>query len=120
MSAPFVDILFASQYKLSYDENFNSTIVSFSFDKPVVEYKINLLGISPNTGTILDVQRKDIQELSYYTVDQVDELTVLDVMAFDEDITLTDEIVAEELSLGENRINIYGLGTNNLWTPYEE
>lgn len=117
---PQVEIHSINNYKISRETNMDNALVTFSFDIPVVEFTVNVLGTSHTSGKVAEYGSRTVDEMKKYTVDEIANFTVDDSRA----ILNTTEIVAEidwsELyQEGENRVNIYGRSLDNEWTPYE-
>lgn len=120
MNSPNVEIKHISNYKISDEVGKNNSLVTFSFDEPIVEYKVNVLGVSPNTGKVVESGSRTVDEMKNYTVDQMLNFTVDDARSISPETDIIGEIDWTELyQEGENRINIYGRNLNNEWTPYE-
>lgn len=94
---PFVAIEEISKMKISDEDGMNQSIISFSFDQDVTEWKVMVNGTSWDTGTVADSGFSG-------TANQ----------------TITATIDWTELyQEGSNRINIYGKNSGGSWTPYE-
>ncbi|AYP68275.1 hypothetical protein PQE75_gp204 [Bacillus phage vB_BcoS-136] len=95
---PIVNVESSNFYKISNNQSMDSAIVSFSFNQDVEEYKLNLLGVSHDTGTNI----------------------VLEFGSYNKDVTIIQAIYYDNiLQEGENRINIYGKNKDGIWTPYD-
>lgn len=120
MPSPIVNLKNVSAYKISGKDGINKSLATFSFDVPVVEFKVNVLGISHSTGKVAEYGSRTVDEMKNYTVDQMLNFTVDDARAISNTTDIIAEIDWTELyQEGENRVNIYGRSLNNEWTPYE-
>ncbi|MBO0962391.1 hypothetical protein J1P26_22065 [Neobacillus sp. MM2021_6] len=93
---PAVTIVSTSRSKLSDEVGMNQSIITFKFDQDVTEWRVRVLGIDPNTGTLADSGG---------------------AVAANTNITASVEW-NELYQEGQNRINIYGKGKDGSWTAY--
>jgi Concanavalin A-like lectin/glucanases superfamily len=93
---PSVNFIDVDTYKVSRILGFDLTTVRFKFDKDVTEWKVNLLGTSHDTGTLLDSGASLTANTEGFSVVYGTELS----------------------SEGQNRINVYGKDADGNWTPY--
>jgi hypothetical protein len=98
-TSPIVTIISKTKEKISTLEGMSISLVTFKFDKDVVEYKVNVLGTSHDTGYT------GIHDTTGVSADEEIQIVILD-----------DYLVQE----GLNRVNIYGKDIEGNWTPYEE
>lgn len=95
---PNVTILSVSEEKISNQPNKNVSIIEFMFDKPVLEWRVNVFGSSWDTGFLADSGgASQANEPLFAEIDWT-------------------ELQQE----GKNKINIYGKDFNGNWTPYVE
>lgn len=95
--APGVTILSASRAKVSSVAGMNSSVLTLKFNEAVTAWKINLNGVSHNTGTTVESggavnANTEFQAIIYHT-----------------------DLNTE----GQNRLNIYGCDAAGNWTPYQ-
>lgn len=116
-----VDYLDVSTYKVSLIPGKNVCLASFSFNGPVQAYSVNLLGVSHDTGTLLDYESKSVANLAGNSVVTAAGVSVKDTRAFDAGLNFTTQIEGSELyQEGENRINIYGQDADTgVWMTYQ-
>lgn len=94
---PVFQLISTSSPKISDEPTKNISTVKFKFDMDVTSWKVNVLGVSPDTGILIDSGN-----------------TVL------KDTEITIQIDWTELQQeGVNRINIYGYN-GVFWTPYDD
>lgn len=118
---PKVTIQSVSRYKISDENEVNNSLVTFSFDIPIVEFTVNVLGVSHSTGKVAEHGSRTIDEMRNYTVDEMLNFTVDDSRAFSSATDIIAEIDWTKLyQEGDNRVNIYGRSLDNEWTPYEK
>ena len=119
MPRPVVDIQEVTAYRLSLQEGHNSTLATFTFDRDVQAFSINHLGVSPDTGIVIDSLYKNVENLAMRSVLDISQITVADARKIDASVVITTQIDAFVLtSEGANRINVYGQGLDGLWTLY--
>lgn len=95
---PNVTILSVSEEKISNQPDKNVSIIEFMFDKPVLEWRVNVFGSSWDTGFLADSGgASQANEPLFAEIDWT-------------------ELQQE----GKNKINIYGKDFNGNWTPYVE
>lgn len=97
-TAPKVSIVSISKSKISGQSGMNQSIITVKFDKDITRCVARLNGSSYDTGTI------------------VHDVTA-SILANTEVQVIIDR--SELASEGQNKINIYGQGTDGTWTPYE-
>lgn len=95
---PKVVSLSSDTFKVSHIIGFDVSLVKFKFDKDVVEWRINQLGSSHDTGVV-------IESGSNVTAN-------VEIVAAVNSTDLTSE--------GQNRLNIYGKDVDGNWTSYED
>jgi hypothetical protein len=96
-SEPIVTIVSVSVTKISDETGKNACNVTFSFDQDIVEYTVNVLGTSHDSGTVADS-------------------AVSNVTANTE---ITAEIDYTELyQEGNDQVNIYGKNASGTWSSY--
>lgn len=119
-TSPNPTIINISKNTISDELNMNRAYATFSFDVPVVEFKVNVLGVSHSTGRVAEYGSRTVDEMKNYTVDQLLSFTIDDARSISSGTEIIAEIDWTELyQEGENRVNIYGRSLNNEWTPYE-
>lgn len=117
---PTVTIHSVNKYKISKENEMDNALVTFSFDIPVVEFTVNVLGTSHSSGQVAEYGSRTVDEMSKYTVDDMMSFTVDDSSAISNNTEIVAEIDWTELyQEGENRVNIYGRSLDNEWSPYE-
>jgi hypothetical protein len=94
-STPSVTVTSISKQKISDEVGMNASVIKFTFDTDVTAWKVNVMGVSYDTGTVAD---------SGGAVTAGAEVTA---------VVSWDELYQE----GDNRVNIYGQ-TAGGWTPY--
>lgn len=116
MAGPTVTSAIPSRTKLSDEVGFTHSYIDIEFDVPVQEFRLNLLGVSYDTGTIVHQESKDVSNLSLKTVGESQSLSVKEIREFDGIVTA--EVDYTELGQeGSNKINIYGQSqVTKVWT----
>lgn len=144
MPHPKVKIHEVTRFKISSVPGNDVSYVKFSFDRPVVEYSVNVLGTSHNTGIIAGRGRKTVDQYKDKTLDELSERVLVEELynfiinniqeqtlkefyerTVDEIATYRkDEIIVEEVDYtevyqeGVNRVNLYGKSKEGIWTLY--
>ena len=95
-SPPLVKSINPSKRKISGINDSSQSIITIQFDKDVTEYVARLNGSSFDTGQVVHVGGAILANTNTYVIIDWDELD----------------------NEGENRINIYGKGSDGQWTPY--
>lgn len=117
---PNVNIHSISNTKISDEQDYDKSVITFSFDVPVVEFTVNVLGTSYSSGKVAEKGSKTVDEMMKYSVDEMLSFTVDSSMSFSSGEELSAEVDWTELyQEGDNRVNIYGRSLNNEWTLYE-
>lgn len=93
---PTVSSLALSLYKVSSQIGFDVTTLSFKFDQDITEWRAVLLGVSHETGTVLDSGGATTADNEVFGV-------------------IDSSSLYQE---GQNRVNIYGKNASGDWTPY--
>lgn len=95
---PAPEIIYVSRYVISSHDGFNKSMVDFAFDRDVSEWRVNVEGVSHDTG-------RTAASGQYVPANTI----------------ITAEIgYTDLLNEGENRVNIYGKSLGGTWTKYEE
>lgn len=97
-STPSVILISANKMELGKHEETNQSIITIRFDKNVIEYVARLNGTSYDTGTLVHQGGSVSANTNAQVIVDWNELT----------------------TEGQNRINIYGKGTDGSWTPYNK
>lgn len=119
MAEPTVNIKKITAYKISKVPGKDNSIITFSFDKEIQAFTMNLLGTSNETGTPLDFIYKDIKETKQMKVSDLKIQTVRNSRLIESNIDIITEIKGDMLyKEGDNRINIYGKDLDGEWTKY--
>lgn len=90
---PKVTIHLITRKKISDEPEMDRAVAVFTFDEPVVEYRANVLGVSPHTGFVAHQRERTVETMKGMTVDQVARWTI-DGMRF---VQLAKERTVEEL-----------------------
>jgi hypothetical protein len=124
MTAPIVNIVSVNKTKISHQNGQNQVDVVFNFDQPIQAYSINILGTSPDTGTIAGSQSKYINDIRNISINDLKNETIQSIRQIDENTNLTEIIddleVGVQANDGQYRINIYGKALDGTWTPYNQ
>jgi hypothetical protein len=83
MAAPQVIIKNIDRMKISDEVGVDTSLVTFSFDQPVTEYTVNVLGVSPFTGKVADSGKKSVNLLRGRRVNELSLQTVEEIKIFD-------------------------------------
>lgn len=119
-SAPLVSIVNVSRLKISDVVGVDRAVVRFTFDADAQSFTVNVNGVDYSTGTVAHTGGgQTVSELSTDTVGNLATKTVQQISIILAGTELVAEIDWSEVSLGSNRVNIYGKGTGGLWTPYD-
>jgi hypothetical protein len=95
-SPPIATIVSISKNEISDEPEMDRSTVTFTFDQDVIQWTVNVLGTSHDTGTVAD----------YGT-------------SAPSGTEITAEIDYMELAQeGDNRVNIYGQNSAEMWTEY--
>lgn len=117
---PIVNITNISKTKVSDETGMDKCNVTFEVNENFHEYKLNINGVSYDTGTNIEHGQRTVEWIA--TNETVESLaqnyTVESMARFISPITV--EIDDSELiNEGTNRINIYAKNTSNVWSLYE-
>lgn len=108
-----------SKTKISDEPGMNVSLVTVTFDVPIQAYTFNLLGISQDTGTVVDSNSRYIRDIKSQSVSNVKLRTVRDIRAIEANTDIVATIDWNELyQEGENRINVYGKDLEGNWTVW--
>lgn len=116
---PKVIINSISRSKISDEPLVDRALIEFSFDTPVIEYKVNVLGVSPNTGFVADAGARTVDTEKNKTVDQTKLMTVDEAM-FIQSLQITLRTVEQirtytvdqtKLMTVDEALRIYNTGT---------
>ena len=90
---PKVNIRSISRKKISDEHGMDRAVAVFTFDEPVVEYRANVLGVSPHTGFLAHQRDRTVETMKDMTVDQAARWPV-DAMRF---VQLAEDRTIEDL-----------------------
>lgn len=71
MSIPKVILLNADRSTLSDESGFSNTNLEIKFDIPITEFKVKVMGVSHDTGTLAHREAKDIENLRNQNVSDI-------------------------------------------------
>lgn len=116
---PKVTIHSISKAKISDESDVDRSLVNFSFDTPVNEFTVNVLGVSHSTGNVAEHGIKNISTIANRTVQELSNLTVSEIREYKANTEIQAEIDWTELyQEGSNQVNIYGKSLDGQWTAY--
>jgi len=115
MSIPIVTLLETDRVTVSDETGFTDAILDIEFDIPVAEYKVNVLGVSHDSGVLAHRGVKNVGTMRNYTVVEAKNITVADIRAFTGVLEATVDYT-ELYQEGNNQVNIYGRSVDtNEW-----
>lgn len=122
LTTPKVTIVSVSRTKISDEEGVDRVNITFNFDVNTLQYRVNVNGVDHTTGTIAHSGGgKKVSEMSSMTVGNLSTQTIQQISIIVAGYNIVAEVDWTELyQQGENRVNIYGRGTNGAWTEYNQ
>lgn len=123
-TAPSVTIVDVTHYTISDEQGFDSTRITFTFDQDVVEYTVNVNGVSWDSGTVADSGTTSSMTVASMATKTVAQMSVMKISDMVSALVVGTEIIAiidwtELYQEGQNRVNIYGKNSNGDWTVYQ-
>jgi hypothetical protein len=118
---PKVAITGISFPKVSHEEGFESTNLTFKFSIDTDSYTVRCGGNSPTTGIDCQTGSRDVKTQALnYTVLSSSTVKVSEFRSIKANTEITANIhYSELLSEGDNKINIYGRNFDGIWTPFQ-
>lgn len=112
-----ITVLDVTRYTLSNIAGFNSALATFEADEDMIAWRVNRLGASYDTGTILeenDCYWSSADDTTWGNHASNKAWSDLAYIAAGVDITA--QILSSDLQEGEQQINVYGRDKSGNWT----
>lgn len=120
MAEPIVSIVSLDKSKISDEQGFQNSYLTFTFNEDVVAYTVRCVGTNHLTGKVCESKDKYVStQASLFTVQSASVLSVREFVSFQSNTLISAEISYYELyQEGTNQINVYGKDVNGTWSNY--
>jgi hypothetical protein len=115
MSNPSVLSINIDRDVISDEIGFQEALLTFEFSEPVIEYKIQILGVSEDTGMNAHREVKNVGTVATQTVDELKLKTVAEIRQYENELSGVVDYT-ELYQEGANTVNIYGKALDGSWT----
>ena len=116
-----VNVTNLTKAKVSDEVGMDKSSVTFEVDEDYVAFRLDIDGISYDTGTSIEDQKKDVATYQAITVATTAALTVREMRAFLSSGTSTVEIDDSELiKEGVNHITVYAKNLAGTWSTHQK